>query len=108
MNTLSFAFGMLAMVGLIMLIATVVGLVKVYKHQTQIKDLHEIVYSMNREIHQKVDTHNDRLDTVITAIEDSTSNQFVKEREDMLRYVDSRLDKLETKLTTNKKDLLKG
>jgi predicted Holliday junction resolvase-like endonuclease len=110
MNTLSFAFGMLAVVGLLILIATVVGLVKVYNHQSYIKELNDEVYSMNRDIHQKVDTSNERMHTVITSVETALRNQLTKEREDMLRYIDSRSDKLETKLTTNsnKKDLLKG
>jgi DNA polymerase II small subunit/DNA polymerase delta subunit B len=110
MNTLSFAFGMLAVVGLFTLVAAIVGLVKVYNHQSYIKELNDEVYSMNRDIHQKVDTSNERMHTVITSVETVLRNQFTKEREDMLRYVDSRLDKLETKLTTNsnKKDLIKG
>ena len=108
MNTLSFAFGMLAVVGLFTLVAAIVGLVKVYNHQSYIKELNDEVYSMNRDIHQKVDTSNERMHTVITSVETALRNQFIKEQEDMLRYIDSRLDKLETKLTTNKKDLLKG
>lgn len=108
MNTLSFAFGMLAVVGLFTLVAAIVGLVKVYNHQSYIKELNDEVYSMNREIHQKVDTTNEKLHTVINSVETVLRNQIVKERDEMLRYIDSRSDKLETKLTTNKKDLIKG
>jgi CHASE1-domain containing sensor protein len=43
METLSFAFGMLAMIAIIFVAVIVLGIVKVYKQQAQIRDLQNCI-----------------------------------------------------------------
>ena len=51
MNTqLAFAFGILAMVAIIMLVAIVVGIVKVIKHDKQFRNHHSDVNDCHRHI----------------------------------------------------------
>ena len=95
METLSFAFGVLAMVAVVLLTVVVVGVVKVYKQSNQInyleRGLSDVYRKMDEEIRVVHDTMNqDRREL----------NQRI---DDLNSYVDSRIDK-----TINKKQLIKG
>ena len=95
METLSFAFGVLAMVAVILLAVVVVGVVKVYKQSNQIdyleRGMSDVYRKMDEEIRVVHDTMNqDRREL----------NQRIDE---LNSYVDSRIDK-----TINKKQLIKG
>ena len=95
METLSFAFGVLAMVAVILLAVVVVGIVKVYKQSNQIdyleRGMSDVYRKMDEEIRVVHDTMNqDRREL----------NQRIDE---LNSYVDSRIDK-----TINKKQLIKG
>ena len=95
METLSFAFGVLAMVAVILLTVVVVGIVKVYKQSNQINHLE---YGIN-DFYQK-------LDEEVRHVHDAMSQdrRELNQRIDELNsYVDSRIDK-----TINKKQLIKG
>ena len=54
METLSFAFGILAMVAIVLVIVVVVGIVKVYNQQKQINTLMSISEEINRRIDNEV------------------------------------------------------
>ena len=95
METLSFAFGVLAMVAVVLLTVVVVGIVKVYKQSNQIdyleRGMSDVYRKMDEEIRVVHDTMNqDRREL----------NQRIDE---LNSYVDSRIDK-----TINKKQLIKG
>ena len=95
METLSFAFGVLAMVAVVLLTVVVVGVVKVYKQSNQIdyleRGMSDVYRKMDEEIRVVHDTMNqDRREL----------NQRIDE---LNSYVDSRIDK-----TINKKQLIKG
>ena len=95
METLSFAFGVLAMVAVILLAVVVVGIVKVYKQSNQIdyleRGINDFYQKLDEEVRHVYDTMNqDRREL----------NQRIDE---LNSYVDSRIDK-----TINKKQLIKG
>ena len=80
MNTqLAFAFGMLVVVSIAMVIGIIISLVKVYKSQQAIRD----VFHALDELHKRIDeTHRDL---------DTSDNE-------MRRMIDSRFDKFENRL----------
>ena len=83
MDIQSFVFGMLTILGLILLVGNVVGFVKIYKHEKTLHD-HEVAMS---ELDRNFDN---RFDKVIENIEATESKLY--------GYADSRCDKLERKL----------
>ena len=92
METLSFAFGILAMVAIMLIIVVVVGIVKVYNQQKQINDLSV----RDESTHRRID--NDMRDVYQQMHE---NKKVVFRRLDELQsYIDSRIDK-----TINKKQL---
>jgi carbamate kinase len=101
MNTqLAFAFGMLAMVAITMLVVIVVGMVKVIRHDKNFKNLREEIGNIyrhtsdtERHIYQEINQVRINLDR--------TAEEF---RRDTQAYTDSRIDKA---LETTKKQLLK-
>lgn len=90
METLSFAFGILAMVAIMLVIVVVVGIVKVYNQQKQINTL----MSISEETHRRID--NDMRDVY----QQMHKNKEVAFRrlDELQSYIDSRIDK-----TINKK-----
>jgi hypothetical protein len=94
METLSFAFGMLAMIAIILVAVVVLGIVKVYKQQTQIRDLQNC-------IDQNYEYSNRRID--------NTEVELVRRNESTISYIDSRIDKLQNNIKEKgSKELLKG
>ena len=99
METLSFAFGVLSAVGLLFVITIVLGAVKVLKQQKQIDYLEKWLSEFERNVWQA----NGRL-------EEETRRDTNEKLNETTRYIDSRLDKLEQKLTgaSGAKQILKG
>lgn len=99
METLSFAFGVLSMVGLLFVVAIVLGAVKVARQQKQIDYLEKWLGDFERSVWQTTGR-----------VEEETRREMHEKLNDTTRYIDSRLDKLEQKLTstTGAKQILKG
>ena len=95
METLSFAFGVLAMVAVVLLTVVVVGIVKVYKQSNQIDYLERGMSDVYRKMDEEIRVVHDTM---------SQDRRELNQRIDELNsYVDSRIDK-----TINKKQLIKG
>lgn len=94
METLSFAFGMLTMVAIILIVTVILGIVKVYKQQSKIRSMEEWISNTERDFSAQIS----ELDqNIVTRIDELNS------------YTDSRIDKLQSKLThQGSKELLKG
>ena len=106
MDTLSFAFGMLAVVAVMLVAVVVVGIVKVLKMQKEISAHERWISNTEDSLHARMNQEFERIGNVI-----SDDRRGLHERIDELnRYTDSRFDKLENKLTGNnaKKQLLKN
>lgn len=95
METLSFAFGVLAMVAVVLLTVVVVGIVKVYKQSNQIDYLERGMSDVYRKMDEEIRVTHD-----IISQDRRELNQRI---DDLNSYVDSRIDK-----TINKKQLIKG
>ena len=124
METLSFTFGILTMVAIIIVVTAVVGIVKVVKQQAQLKRLEkDIEWIGNRFDNERRD-----LETLLNNVETSTyvrfdelerhankianevnqkidkdNEQIYYQINETRSYIDSRIDKLEAK-----KQLIKG
>jgi predicted Holliday junction resolvase-like endonuclease len=90
----SFVLGMLTVIGIALVILVVLGIVKIYKQDDQIR-------SLNRDIEHAM--HN--ADLWVKTLEETTSRNFDEIRREYSSYVDSRIDKLQTKA---KREVLKG
>jgi hypothetical protein len=101
MNTqLAFAFGMLAMVAITMLVVLVVGMVKVIRHSKDFKNVQEEIGRIHRHI-----TETERDFQTSLTIKQNRFEQYTDElRKDLIAYTDSRIDKA---LGTTKKQILK-
>ena len=95
METLSFAFGVLAMVAIMLVVVVVAGIVKVYNQQKQINTLMNISEGVNRKIDNEVRE-------IYHQMHDDKEVAF-RRLEELQSYIDSRIDK-----TINKKQLIKG
>lgn len=97
METLSFAFGMLAIVAAALVAVVVVGMVKVLKMQSNIDNLYRVVDNSDNHIHQRISNEYQSLDRVIV-----DDRRELNQRIDKLNsYVDSRFDKMENKFNGN-------
>ena len=95
METLSFAFGVLAMVAIMLVVVVVAGIVKVYNQQKQINTLMSISEEINRRIDNEVRE-------IYHQMHDNKEVAF-RRLDELQSYIDSRIDK-----TINKKQLVKG
>jgi low affinity Fe/Cu permease len=94
METLSFAFGMLAMIAIIFVAVIVLGIVKVYKQQAQIRDLQNCIDANYEYSNRRID---------------NTETELVGLNERTISYIDSRIDKLQNNIKEKgSKELLKG
>ena len=101
MNTqLAFAFGILAMVAIIMMVAIVIGIVKVIRHDKHFRNLREEVGHIHRHI-SDTERHIYQEINQVRINLDRTTEEF---RRDTQAYTDSRIDKA---LGTTKKPILK-
>ena len=93
METLSFILG----IGAVLVIAGAVVLVKTVMQVAELKKLtqvyEQIIQDNDLSVHRRIDQEIDRTNTITTNVYSA---------------IDSRLDKLETKLTREFKQLLKG
>jgi F0F1-type ATP synthase membrane subunit b/b' len=125
MNTqLAFAFGVLAMIAITMLVVFVVGIVKVIRHDKEFRNLREEIGHIHRHftevergfyleldqtrknIHEEI---NDLRKTFHQEMDDTKRNidRHVEElKREAQAYTDSRVDKLEQKLTPTSKTIL--
>jgi hypothetical protein len=105
METLYFTFGILTMVAVIITTVIVFGIVKVIKQSKQINAVNRELYDIRDDLYRGRDELSREVYTVIK-----------DERQELISYVDSRIDKLEAKLTgkseaqiqLNNKNLIKG
>lgn len=104
MNTqLAFAFGVLAVIAIIMLVAIVVGIVKVIRHDKQFRNLHEEIGHIHRHF-----TEVERgLYLEIDQVKKNFDRYTEEVRKETQAYTDSRVDKLEQKLTGTSKQIIK-
>ena len=104
MNTLAFAFGMLAMVAIIMVVVIVVGMVKVIKLEKQHKELDRASAKEVEFVHRHISDNQrnvyDELNEMRRRFDENTDNL----RRELQAYTDSRIDKA---LGTTKKQILK-
>ena len=117
METLSFAFGVLSIIGLLFVITIVIGAVKVIKQGRQIEGLQDNLQAIYEQINRRFEeTHRDfdqRIDNTHRRIDENSRNVhdlIDKNYTESISYTDSRLDKLEQKLTStiNAKQTLKA
>ena len=99
---LAFAFGMLAALSIAMVIGIVVSLVKAYK----LSFTNTTIIGWLEDIHRRIDEAekhasmeiNNRAEDIHRRI-DETHRQFNTNEDELRRLIDSRLDKLESRLT---------
>ena len=115
METLSFAFGVLSVIAVVLVTVVAVGIVKVFKMQNNIDNLHRIVDNSENHIHQRISNEYTNLDRIINddrremlslhkeSIDETIKvfEQVDKRLNDLNSYVDSRFDKMENKFTGN-------
>jgi len=106
MEILSFAFGMLSMIGLLFAISIVVGIVKVLKQQNQLEGLEQWIRSLSGELDRRFENLERELEIKLNDTNSAISSNY----DSNISYIDSRLDKLEQKLTstTSAKQVIKG
>jgi hypothetical protein len=97
---LAFAFGILAMVAIIMMVAIVIGIVKVIRHDKEFRNFHNEVNDCHRHISQ-VEKHIYEEINHVRINNDRYTEELKKEQQ---AYTDSRIDKA---LGTTKKQILK-
>ena len=104
MNTqLAFAFGMLTVISIGMIIGVIVGLVKVYRLEAKQKETTKEIYDSIERVWQ----HLNQVETNLNRRVDEAERNIGDELNDIRRNIDSRFDKFENKIkTTDKKQLL--
>lgn len=90
METLSFAFGVLTMVGVAFAALIIVSIVKAYKQQTRIQELQEWLLSIDREMHRQDDEVYKTIDDRVRGVNDQITDAVTA----CNSYTDKRIDKL--------------
>ena len=83
----SFVLGMLTIVGIALVILVVVGMVKISKQKDQIRELQDTINLAQNNVYQSIDK-----------LEDVMNRNIDELRREYSSYVDSRYDKLMSKL----------
>ena len=83
----SFVLGMLTIVGIALVILVVVGMVKISKQKDQIRELQDTINLVENNVYQSIDK-----------LEDVMNRNIDELRREYSSYVDSRYDKLMSKL----------
>jgi DNA polymerase II small subunit/DNA polymerase delta subunit B len=101
------------MIGLLFAVVIVMGIVKGNKNENQINGLTDHIEDLDRTFHEKVSDCNRWIDERTLMVDrrvDQEIDRTNRIHEDVIKYIDSRIDKLETKLTgtTGAKQVLKG
>jgi len=108
MNTqLAFAFGMLAMIAITMLVVLVVGIVKVHRQGNAITSLEKWIDNTNLSADQNMQVLEQRISNEVEHLNkrmDDEHRNINYEIDDTRKLMDSRFDKFEDKIT--KKQLL--
>lgn len=97
METLSFAFGMLTMIGVALAAVVVVGIVKVFRMQSTLKSTQEWIVENHNHVLQRISTDVTNIENVIT----NDRREMNQRIDECYRYTDSRFDKFENKLNGN-------
>lgn len=93
METLSFAFGMLSVVAVILIAVVAVGIVKVFKMQSSINNLYRTLDNIDSQIHDRISSEYSDLERVIS----DDRKELNLSIDSLNSYVDSRFDKMENK-----------
>jgi len=116
METMYFTFGVLTVVAILVVATIIYSILMVFKQSKQIKyiqtDIRDTARNLHDEINWRSNDFNDRFKDIHQQIE----NTYTNARDIAAAYTDSRIDKLEDKLTgasvakekINNKNLLKG
>jgi uncharacterized membrane protein (DUF106 family) len=83
----SFVLGMLTIIGLTLVILVVVGMVKIYRQKEQIRELQDFINVVQNNVDQSVEK-----------LEDMMGRNVDEIRREYSSYVDSRFDKLMSKI----------
>ena len=104
METTSFVLGMLTIIGLVFLAAVVLGMVKIYTLIKRLEDLEEQIVNDQRNYNHDQERLDRRIEGDTSNIHERISsgcqenyNNLEQQRKEILSYVDSRFDKLQTK-----------
>jgi|APGre2960657373_1045057.scaffolds.fasta_scaffold65436_2 biopolymer transport protein ExbB/TolQ len=104
METTSFVLGMLTIIGLVFLAAVVLGMVKIYTLIKRLEDLEEQIVNDQRNYNHDQERLDRRIEEYTSHIHERISSEgqenytnFEQQRKEILSYVDSRFDKLQTK-----------
>lgn len=113
MEITSFVLGMLMIIGIAAAVLVVLGIVKIYKQAKKVEQLENTMYKeieqlyrnadeFNKELYQRIDNLNRDLDQRIDLIEEHIFKSIEEEKRDTISYIDSRIDKLQSKKEANK------
>ncbi len=104
METTSFVLGMLTIIGLVFIAAIVLGMVKIYSLINRCKGLEEQIVSDQRnynqdqeKLHREMGEETSHVHERIEREGQEIYNSLDQQRKDILSYVDSRFDKLQSK-----------
>jgi biopolymer transport protein ExbB/TolQ len=104
METTSFVLGMLTIIGLVFLAAVVLGMVKIYTLIKRLEGLEDRIDNDQRNYGQDLERLDRRIEGDTSNIHEIISsgcqenyNNLEQQRKEILSYVDSRFDKLQTK-----------
>jgi biopolymer transport protein ExbB/TolQ len=104
METTSFVLGMLTIIGLVFLAAVVLGMVKIYTLIKRLEGLEDRIDNDQRNYGQDLERLDRRIEGDTSNIHERISsgcqenyNNLEQQRKEILSYVDSRFDKLQTK-----------
>jgi len=90
METISFAFGVLSMVGLLLVILIVIGAVKVIKQAKQIQELERQILDNDNELHRRISHAGEYTARSFDAVNDQITDSVTQ----CNSYTDKRIDKL--------------
>jgi biopolymer transport protein ExbB/TolQ len=104
METTSFVLGMLTIIGLVFLAAVVLGMVKIYTLIKRLEGLEDRIDNDQRNYGQDLERLDRRIEgdtsnihEIISSVCQENYNNLEQQRKEILSYVDSRFDKLQTK-----------
>lgn len=116
METMYFTFGVLTMIAMMLVGAVVYGIVKVFKQEKQIKYIQEDFQNTVRNSQQEMSWFRNDINDRFRDTHQLIANYNKDASDSANAYTDSRIDKLEAKLTgkseaqiqLNNKNLIKG
>ena len=93
MEITSFVLGMLTVTGLAIAVLVVLGIVKIYKQKEQILNLEDHIEDVQRNLDERLMRCEDQRDRSIQEM----CHELESRQKDLISYVDSRVDKLQSK-----------